>query len=210
MRIVEPNVEILTPVKGKEVLKHIELVGRICYKSESNITKESAEKFVFMIINNGHEAVIEHFNITVKFITDRGISHEIIRHRIASYAQESTRYCNYSNDKFGNELTFIKPVDILEDTNEYTTWQLACADAETDYLLMIKNGVKPQTARSILPTCLKTEIVMTTNLREWRHFLKLRTSKAAHPDMRYLAINLLKQFQELIPIVFDDIKVEVD
>lgn len=208
MKIIKPSVEIMTPINGEEILKHIEKVGRVCYKSEDKITEDSSKKFVSMIIKSGHEAVIEHYNITVKFITDRGISHEIVRHRIASYAQESTRYCNYNKDKFGNELTFIKPNDIDESSDEYLTWRLACEDAETDYLNMINNGVKPQTARSILPTCLKTEIVMTTNLREWRHFLKLRTSKAAHPDIRVIAIELLKQFKKMIPIIFDDIEVE--
>jgi thymidylate synthase (FAD) len=208
MKIVKPSVEILTPVNGDEILRLIEKIGRVCYKSEDKITDDSAKRFISIIIKNGHEAIIEHFNITVKFITDRGISHEIVRHRIASYAQESTRYCNYSNSKFGNELSFVKPVDIKEDTYEYETWELACKDAECDYLNLVNCGIQSQIARSILPTCLKTEIVMTTNLREWRHFLKLRTSKAAHPDIRRLAIDLLNQLKSLIPIVFDDIKVE--
>ena len=209
MKIIEPSVEILTDLDGIQILKHIEKVGRVCYKSEDKITEDSSKNFVSMIIKSGHEAVIEHFNITVKFVTDRGISHEIVRHRIASYAQESTRYCNYSKDKFGNELTFIKPTDLNESNDAYLVWRVACENSETDYLKIIENGIKAQTARSVLPTCVKTEIVMTTNLREWRHFLKLRTSKAAHPDMRYLASILLKQFQESIPIVFDDINAEV-
>jgi thymidylate synthase (FAD) len=208
MKIVKPSVEILSPINGEEILRLIEKIGRVCYKSEDKITEDSAKKFVSMIIKNGHEAIIEHFNISVKFITDRGISHEIVRHRIASYAQESSRYCNYSNSKFGNELSFVKPADIKEDTYVYETWELACKDAESDYLNLVNCGIQPQIARSILPTCLKTEIVMTTNLREWRHFLKLRTSKAAHPDIRRLAIDLLNQLKSLIPIVFDDIEME--
>ena len=209
MKIVKPSVEILTDINGEEILKHIERVGRVCYKSEDKITEDSAKRFVSMLIKNGHEAVIEHFNITVKFITDRGITHEIVRHRIASYAQESTRYCNYSQDKFNKEISFIKPINIEEGTDEYVSWELACKYAECDYLAMINNGIKPQVARSILPTCLKTELMMTTNLREWRHFLKLRTSIAAHPDIRVLANDLLWQFKSLIPIVFDDIEAEV-
>ena len=208
MKIIKPSFEIMTPINGDEILKHIEKVGRVCYKSEDKITEDSAKRFVNMIVKNGHEAVIEHFNITVKFVTDRGISHEIVRHRIASYAQESTRYCNYSNDKFSNELTFVLPSEIEEDSYEYEIWKDDCGYIEDDYMALTNSGTKPQTARSILPTCLKTEIVMTTNLREWRHFLKLRTSKAAHPDIRILAIGLLKQFKEMIPIVFDDIEVE--
>ncbi len=215
MKIIEPKVEILTPINYEDILNHIEQVGRVCYKSEDKITKGSSEKFVSMIIKNGHEAVIEHFSITVKFTTDRGITHEIVRHRLASYAQESTRYCNYSNDKFDNEITFIKPVDIQKYTindiysKEYIEWDNACKSAEDSYFYLINHGVKPQVARSVLPTCLKTELMMTANLREWRHFLKLRTSKAAHPDIRVLAIDLLRQFQSLIPIIFDDIQVEV-
>ena len=215
MRIVEPSVEILTDINGEEILKHIERVGRVCYKSEDKITDTSAKKFVEMIIKSGHEAVIEHFNITVKFITNRGISHEIVRHRIASYAQESTRYVNYSKDKFGNEITVIKPShisskDVNGNYNEsYEDWYIGCKMAEESYFKLIADGCKPQTARSVLPTCTKTEIMMTTNLREWRYFLKLRTSKAAHPDIRIIAIDLLNKFKAMIPVVFDDINVEV-
>lgn len=208
MNIVEPSVEIITPINGDEILKHIEKVGRICYKSESNITNESADKFVSGIIKRGHEAVIEHFNITVKFITDRGISHEIVRHRIASYAQESTRYCNYSKDKFCKEISVVKPLDITEGTKEYEDWMRAMMCAETAYFSLVDDGCKPQVARSVLPTCTKTEIMVTMNLREWRHFIKLRSSKAAHPDIRILAIDLLNQFKELISVIFDDIEVE--
>lgn len=208
MRIVEPNVEIITPVDGNEILKHIETVGRICYKSEDKMTEESAAKFVKGIISRGHEAVIEHFNITVKFVTDRGVTHEIVRHRIASYAQESTRYCNYSRDKFSNEISVIKPTDIIAGSAEYDVWKQQMQDAEQAYFQLIDHGCKPQTARSVLPTCTKTEIMVTMNLREWRHFIRLRSSKAAHPDIRILALDLLRQFKEKIPVVFDDIKVE--
>lgn len=208
MRIVEPGVEIITPINGKEILNHIERVGRVCYKSENNITDESAEKFIAAIIKRGHEAVIEHFNITVKFVTDRGISHEIVRHRIASYAQESTRYCNYSKDKFSKEISVVKPSDLDYESNAYIAWLDACEKAEKSYFSMIYNGCKPQIARSVLPTCTKTEIMVTMNLREWRHFIKLRSSRAAHPDIRTLAIDLLKRFKENIPVIFDDIEEE--
>lgn len=208
MKIIEPKVEIITPINGEEILKHLETVGRVCYKSEDKIANESANKFVEGIIKRGHEAVIEHFNITVKFTTDRGITHEIVRHRIASYAQESTRYCNYSKNKFNNEISVIKPVDIKENTQEYDDWLKAMMCAETAYFNLINDGCKPQVARSVLPTCAKTEIMVTMNMREWRHFIKLRSSKAAHPDIRILAINLLKQFKEKIPVIFDDINIE--
>lgn len=206
MRIVEPKVEIITPINGKEILEHIERVGRVCYKSENHITDESAEKFVAGIVKRGHEAVIEHYNITVKFTTDRGITHEIVRHRIASYAQESTRYCNYSKDKFSNEITVIRPADIKEGTPADADWTAAMESAEKFYFALLADGCRPQTARSVLPTCTKTEIMVTMNLREWRHFIRLRGSEAAHPDIRLLALDLWKQFREQIPVIFDDIR----
>ena len=219
MRVIEPKVDIITPINGEEILKHLEKVGRECYtyyefyfdgseKSEEKTTEESAIKFITGIIKRGHEAVIEHFNITVKFTTDRGITHEIVRHRIASYAQESTRYCNYNKDKFGKEISVIKPVNIKEGTKEYEDWLYAMNEAEKSYFTLIEDGCKPQVARSVLPTCAKTEIMVTMNMREWRHFIKLRSSSAAHPDIRILAIDLLKQFKEKIPVIFDDIEVE--
>jgi thymidylate synthase (FAD) len=208
MRIIEPKVEIITPINGQEILNHIEKVGRVCYKSEQNIAEGSAEKFVAGIVKRGHEAVIEHFNITVKFTTDRGITHEIVRHRIASYAQESTRYCNYSKDKFSNEIAVIRPVDIKEGTQEYEDWKEAMESAERFYFKLIEDGCKPQTARAVLPTCTKTELMVTMNLREWRHFIKLRAASAAHPDIRILALDLWKQFREQIPVIFDHIEIE--
>lgn len=211
MRIVKPSVEIITPIDGEEVLKHIEKVGRVCYKSENLIEEESAEKFVSNIIKRGHEAVIEHFNITVKFVTDRGISHEIVRHRLASYAQESTRYCNYSKDKFDKQITVVEPSHVTSSAYDEVKerWFKSCLTAEEYYFQLIDLGASPQTARSVLPTCTKTEVMMTANLREWRHFLKLRAAKAAHPDIRILANDLLSQFKERIPVVFDDLEVEV-
>lgn len=208
MNIISPKVEIVTPISAREILEHLEAVGRVCYKSEDKISDDSAENFVRNIIKRGHEAVIEHFNITVKFTTDRGVTHEIVRHRIASYAQESTRYCNYSKEKFGDQITVVKPVNIKEGTREYEDWTKAMMCAETFYMTLIDDGCSPQVARSVLPTCTKTEIMVTMNLREWRHFIKLRSSKAAHPDIRVLAINILKQFKEKIPVIFDDIEVE--
>ena len=207
MRIVEPSVKIITPIDGQAILRHIEQVGRVCYKSEDKIVAGYAEDFVRAVIKRGHEAVIEHFSITVKFITDRGISHEIVRHRLASYAQESTRYCNYSKDKFSREITVIRPVDIAEGAPEFEDWKEAMETAEKAYFKLLEDGCKPQTARSVLPTCVKTELLATMNLRELRHFIKLRASAAAHPDIRILAKNLLKQLKAQIPVVFDDLEV---
>ncbi|MBR1589477.1 MAG: FAD-dependent thymidylate synthase [Acidaminococcaceae bacterium] len=206
MRIIEPSFVIM-PVNGEEILKNIELAGRTCYKSEDKITEDSARKFVAGIIKSGHESVIEHEKITVRIICDRGVTHEIVRHRIASYSQESTRYCNYSNDKFGNELTFIRPFYWKNDGLKMDIWEDAMRLIEEKYMDLITLGATPQEARAILPNSLKTEIVVTMNLREWRHFFKVRCSPAAHPQMREIAIPILKKFQEIIPVVFDDIKV---
>jgi len=182
MRIVEPNVvlEWITP----DAEQVIERAGRTCYRSEAAITPESASLFVRKLIANGHESVIEHAVASLRFVHDRGISHELVRHRLVSYSQESTRYCNYSGERFGGEITVIKPPGL--DAASDADWRVAMLQAEASYLRMIERGVKPQIARSVLPTCLKTEIVTTTNLREWRLILKLRTSPNAHPQMRSL------------------------
>ena len=207
MKIINASFEIVNEdrINGKEILRDIERVGRTCYKSENEITDDSSEKFVKMLIDRGHEAMIEHNAISVRFICDRGVSHELVRHRLASFGQESTRYCNYSKNKFGNELTFIKPCFWDEDTIEYDRWKIAMRQAEANYLELIRLGAKPQEARSVLPNSIKTEIVMTMNLREWRHFFSLRCDTPAHPQMRELAIPLLKEMHELIPVVFDDL-----
>jgi thymidylate synthase (FAD) len=203
MRIVEPCATILHKDEGHRMLARIELAGRICYKSEALVTETSAKKFIAMLIQKGHESVLEHESVSVKFVVDRGVSHEIVRHRIASYSQESTRYCNYGKS---GEIAVICPFDIASD--EYDPWVDSCVMAEEAYLKLIKLGVKPQIARSVLPTCLKTELIMTANLREWRHFFRLRTSKAAHPQMRQITIPLLVSFKDYLPSVFDDILVE--
>lgn len=214
MKIINASYEFITPINGDVILKRIEQAGRVCYKSEENITEDSAIKFAQNIIKRGHEAVLEHCSFTVKFIVDRGVSHEIVRHRVASYCQESTRYCNYSKDKFGKEITVIKPYFWREDEEEnkeyikFAVWKRSMKEAESAYFELLDMGATPQEARTVLPNSLKTEVVMTANIREWRHFFKLRTSPAAHPQMREVAIPLLKECQEKIPVLFDDIEVE--
>ena len=208
MKIIEQSVELAQDLNPDEIMKQIERAGRVCYKSESNISDESAEKFIANIIKRGHESVIEHVSITFKIICDRGVSHEIVRHRLASYSQESSRYCDYSNEKFGGELTFIKPCFWDEDEENYMLWRQAMAISEHLYLSMREKGVRPEQARSILPNSLKTELFMTANLREWRHFLKLRTSKKAHPQMREIALKIYELLNENLPVIFADIQVE--
>lgn len=205
MKIIEPSVELAQDLNAAEIMKHIERAGRVCYKSESKISDTSAEKFISNIIKSGHESVIEHVSITFKIICDRGISHEIVRHRLASYSQTSTRYCDYSGDKFGGELTFIKPCFWSENDENYLLWLETMATLEKNYLEMRKAGARPEQARSILPNSLMTEIFMTANLREWRHFLKLRTSKRAHPQMREIALKIFDILNEKLPVIFSDI-----
>lgn len=205
MKIIEPYFEIMDELDGRKMLQKIEKIGRVCYKSEELITEDSAETFVRNILKRGHESVIEHEKISVKMVCDRGVTHEIVRHRVASYSQESTRYCNYQKDKFGNELTFIKPVFWSEDSEEYAVWKHMMQQCEEQYMHLIRLGASPQEARSILPNSLKTEIVVTMNLREWRHFFRLRTAGAAHPQMREIACMVLEEFRRQIPVVFEEL-----
>ena len=208
MKIINAGFQILSNINGMEMLKDIEYIARTCYKSENSITELSAVKMVESLINRGHEAMLEHYVISVKFIVDRGVSHELIRHRMASYAQESTRYCNYSKDKFGNEITVIKPCFLDEDTENYRIWKSSCEAAEKAYFAMLDNDATPQEVRSVLPNSLKTEICMTANLREWRHFFKLRAlgiTGKPHPQMLEVTVPLLAEFKALIPVVFDDL-----
>lgn len=202
MKIISSDFAFVDSINGNAILKKLEAAGRTCYKSEDKITEDSAINFVRNLIKCGHESVLEHVSITVRIITDRGISHEIVRHRLASYSQESTRYCNYKD----KEIEFVLPYDIDPETKIFDYWKLSCQSSETDYKVLIAKGVAPQTARSVLPNCLKTELVMTCNLREWRHFFKMRCAPGAHPDMKYLATIMLHDFQEKIPVVFDDIE----
>lgn len=208
MKIITPYVEAMHPIDGAVILSRIEQAGRVCYKSEDKITDGSAAAFVRRIIKSGHEAVLEHCNVSLKFVCDRGVSHEIVRHRVASYCQESTRYCNYSKGEFGGEITVIEPLYLTPGTVAYKTWEDACAASENAYFELLEWGCSPQEARAVLPNSLKTEVVMTANLREWRHFFRLRCSPAAHPQMREVATQALALLQSLVPVVFDDIIVE--
>lgn len=204
MNIVKASVVILDVLNHYEVYERIELAARTCYKSEPG--KANAEDFIRFLIKRGHHSVLEHVSFSVRFIVDRGVSHELVRHRIASFSQESTRYCNYSKDKFGAELTFIEPP--FENAADKLVWQNIMIYVEQAYLYYTNSGVSPEIARSILPNSLKTEVIMTANIREWRHFLKLRTSKAAHPQMREVAVELLNQVKTWIPVLFEDIVVD--
>ena len=248
MKVINASYEILKPnmesrIARNGIYQDIETAGRTCYKSEANITPESAAKFVKRVVENGHEAMLEHASMTVRFIVDRGVSHELVRHRVASFAQESTRYCNYSQDKFGNEITVIAPVfynevpkvlkfeigqavakgtvdfNLLADISgndlafRYYVWLSSCLNSEKAYFDILKKGATPQEARAVLPNSLKTEVIMTANMREWRHFFKLRAAGETgkpHPQMLEVAVPLLKECQESFPELFGDIKIKED
>jgi len=235
MKLIKPSFTFEDNLDGEEILKKLEKAGRTCYKSEENITSDSARNFVLTILKSGHESVLEHEKVTVRVICDRGVTHEIVRHRIASYSQESTRYCNYGKGKFGSEITVIEPfffdsnaarqsVKIPSgyknsegqaafgnwtgaELNAFDIWYMAMMFTEWAYLTLVNEfGRTPQEARSVLPNSLKTEIVITYNIREWRHFFKLRTSRRAHPQMLEITIPMLKEFKQRLPVLFDDIK----
>ena len=206
MKIIEPYAELLSVINGLEMLKAIEKAGRTCYKSEGKITDVSAPKFVRQIIENNHDAMLEHApSISIRFICDRGVSHEIVRHRLFSFAQESTRYCNYGKSKFNHELTFIKPCFWEESGEQYQAWLNAMESAERSYFeLLDKHSATPEQARSVLPSSLKTELLVTGNVREWRHFFKLRTDKAAHPQMQQSANMALDILSGCVDVLFED------
>ena len=232
MKIIKPYTVIESEINSSKILKSIERAARTCYKSEGLISEDdsSAKKIVSKLIQSGHEAMLEHESITIRFTCDRGVSHELVRHRVASFAQESTRYCNYGKFAFGNEITVIDISQIMKlevgktvihpITKEPTVitcemvqswisvWLLAMQQDEEHYMTLINDCCPAQLARSVLSNSLKTEIVVTMNLREIRHFFGLRCAKAAHPQMRELTIPLLAELKTIIPIIFDDIEVK--
>lgn len=224
MNVISSSYQILTPISknGIDELKHIEKIARVCYKSEDKITMdgESAKKLIRNLINAKpypHEAMLEHSMLSVKFTVDRGVTHELVRHRVASFAQESTRYCNYAKTKFGNEINVINPASSIQydaamnklpaETigNIIAEWLNAMRNAEASYMKLIELGASPQFARSVLPNSTKADITVTANYREWRHFFQLRTDPSAHPQMREIAIPLLNDLKSKIPVIFDDI-----
>jgi len=209
MRLIKQSYEILTPIDADNIMSRIEASARLCYKSEDKIGPGSADAIVKSLIKNGHGAMIEHAHMTVRFVTDRGVTHELVRHRLCSFAQESTRYCNYSKGKFEGHCTFIIPSWWENDDSvgdpAYESWEEAMIAAEFHYFVMLTYGWQPQHARSVLPNSLAATIDVTANMREWRHILQLRTEKAAHPQMRALMIPLLRELREALPVLFGDV-----
>jgi thymidylate synthase (FAD) len=209
--IISPSYEIIYCPDGQEVLKQIEKIARTCYKSENKITEGSARKLILRLLNSGHHAMIEFGDIIIRFISNRGFSHELVRHRLSSFAQESTRHCNYSKNRFGHEISVLT---LHPDIHKKTTltprdieraFRLAYSTVEKSYMYLIENGVPPDFAREVLPIGLKTEIVHKANIREWRHIFSLRCAKKAHPRMRELMIPLLHDLNKRIPVLFEDL-----
>lgn len=207
MKVIQQSYEILTDLSDPmKFLKDIERAGRTCYKSDNNITDDSCIKFCKMLCERGHEAMIEHSQLSVKFVVNRAIANEIVRHRLFSFAQESTRYVNYSKDKFGSEIKVIEPEDLLPRVSaDYGIWWMSCKNAEEAYMTMLSNNVKPEIARDVLPLSTATEIVVTGNIREWRHFFRLRCDNRAHPQMVSISRKLLDDLKSKIPVLFDDL-----
>lgn len=209
MKIIEPKIEVEN-YDGVKIMRSIERACRTCYRSEGLITEDSYKKLLTNCINRGHESVMEHEKITVRMTCDVGCYKDLTRHRIASFSIESTRYCAYNKDKFSNELKFINPVNIEEDTAEYEFWKNCMQDIEDTYMDMAKLGCKPDQLRMILPHSTAAEVTMTANIREWRHILSLRCSKMAHPSIRQVLIPLLLKFKDDMPELFDSIEYDTD
>jgi thymidylate synthase (FAD) len=202
MIITEPSVEIYLDKPGEDMLKSIERYGRTCYQSYSGIGEKTYRIFIVAAIKKGHFSIIEHEKVTAKVICDRGVSLELCRHRIGSFSMESTRYISYKNG-----IEVIEPCFWAKDKRR-TVWEKAMLDAEESYKQLLESGAKPEEARSVLPNSLKTEVIVTFNLREWRHFFWLRCNKASHPQMRQIAVMLLKKMQDSIPVIFDDFEID--
>lgn len=209
MKIVKPVVEI-EKVDYNKIMKNLERACRTCYRSENNITEESYKTLLKNCINRGHESILEHEKITIRMICDVGVYKDLTRHRIASFSIESTRYCNYGKDKFENEIKFIEPVNIDENTEIYEEWKTACSEIEKHYLKMASLGATPDQMRMILPHSTAAQVTMTANIREWKHILALRANAHAHPAVEQVMIPLLIHFKEKMPEIFDNIEYDED
>ncbi len=221
MKIVKASY-VIESIVPEDVLGHLERCGRTCYRSEGKIDngiesrgcggvrirEPSSHKLLRAIIKRGHESVIEHASATVRFVVDRGVSHELVRHRLCAFSQESTRYVRYDGEEDGHDIAFVQPCFWREGSQEFLTWAKHMLDVEISYLKLLVLGAKPEEARSVLPNSLRTTIVVTANLREWRHILRLRTSPRAHPQMREVMVPLLAELQSRVPVIFEDIKDE--
>lgn len=206
INVIQPSFQIQYPEEPQKMLERLEVAGRLCYQSEvQRFGVEANHKWLADKVTRGHLSLIEHASFSVKFITNRGVTHEIVRHRLASYSQESTRYCNYGK----TQLTFIRPPFFEEDGEAYQLWYEACQGSAFAYERLLLKGARPEQARDVLNNSLKTEILMTANMREWRHFCHMRADIHAHPEMRQLAVPLLLRLKKDLPPLFNDIRPEI-
>ncbi len=203
MRIVEPWIKV-EKIDGIKIMKRIERACRTCYRSEGSITEDSYKKLLNNCITRGHESVLEHEKVTVRIYNDIGSYKDLTRHRFANFSVESTRYCSYDKDKYGNEISFINPV-YIEDKEIYETWKNTMQEIEKSYIKMKQLGATTDICREILPHSTAAEYTMTANIREWKHILSLRTTKHVHPSIRQVLIPLLKYFKEEMPEIFNDV-----
>lgn len=227
MRWIESTIEPLMTIDANTILKQVEFACRMCYKSHDKITENSAVKLIKHCLSAQHESVLEHVQLSFRVVLSRSTLAQWTRHRLASYSVESQRYCNYTKDKFSNEITFIKPhwysqipfdIDFssMDEQNKqiwsmWSTINAAAMEAEENYNLMIQLGAKPEDAREVLPNMTKTEMVWSANLREIRHFIKLRSSQHADPNIRKLAKQLIALLQEHgLSILIEDLIDEVE
>lgn len=201
MKIVNPSFEI---VDFSNLLATIESAGRTCYKSEDKICEDSAEPFIARLKNFKHESVLEHGIISVRIVCDRGVSHEMVRHRLAAFSQESTRYCAYNKGKYGSEITVVRPMTGMS-PGMLAEWEIAMRQSQDVYMRLMGLGASAQQARSVLPNSLKTEMVISANPREWRRIFNVRTHRDAHPDMVATLRPVLTEFRARWPILFDDV-----
>lgn len=204
MKLISPYIKV-EKIDGTKIMKRLERACRTCYRSEEKINEESYKALLNNCITRGHESILEHEKVTVVMCCDIGVYKDLTRHRIASFSIESTRYCNYGKDKFNNEIKFIKPCNIEEESELYVRWEEVCKEIEKTYLEMSKLGATPDQLRMILPHSTAAEVTMTANIREWKHILLLRTSKHTHPAIRQLLIPLLLYFKENMPEIFNDV-----
>ena len=209
MNVIEPTFELIHPKdhgEGVQKLRFIEMMARISHRSEEAMTNDSWERFITaVVLQHADWSVVEHESATVIFRVDRGVTHELVRHRLFSFTQESTRFVN-GRKSYPNGLEFVRPASLP--TVQWGSWEQSCYAAEKEYLSMLDYGVRPQEARSILPNSLAATIAVSGNLRNWRHFLLMRTSKETHLDFRRVTVPLLSQFKQRIPLLFDDIFAE--
>ena len=208
MKIVEPWVEV-EKIDGTKIMKRIERACRTCYRSEGKITEDSYKNLIKNCITRGHESVLEHEKITVRIYSDIGSYKDLTRHRFASFSVESTRYCSYDKDKYGNEIKFINPV-YIEDKKVYELWKKTMQEIEKNYIEMKKLGATTDMCREVLPHSTAAEYTMTANIREWKHIFSLRANNHVHPSIRQIMIPLLKYFQKEMPEIFGDVEYDTE